>query len=1082
MSGQSPRPYLFPALLVCFFLSGAAGLIDQVVWSKALGLIFGHTAYAVATVLAVFMAGLASGSAWIGQRGERWDRPIAAYGWLELGVAAAAAVSLAGLAGVRAAYVAVYPYAAANGAFLLALRFAGSALVLFLPTFLMGGTLPVLVRGLTRNAAELGARLSRLYWINTAGAVTGTFAAGFLFLPSLGLRRTLGIAVALNLAAGALALMLAREAPARALSESSETSFQEKVEPFPATALSRPVPLSAAPSKFALVCFAIVGATAMSYEIGWTRLLSTQLGSSTYAFTLMLGTFLVGIVLGSVLFERWSRRRAPGAMTFAVTQTLTALAALAFLVFLTRLIEVLPPILRATHESFRGLVLAQFVTSALAMLPTAVIFGFNFPAVVVLIAGPHSAGEEGMGAAVGRAYAWNTLGAIVGAIAAGFWLMPRLGSFHLLAATAGLNLALAAAISLAACAAQRPFWKILAVAGNLLLLIAACFVGFSNYFNDPAVASFNTVMYWNLYDRPLTLRENAHALDIVYFRDGLNANISVARTDDYMALRTNGKVDASNHDVTTQLLLGHLAALAHAPRRVLLVGFGSGMTASALAGYSELERLDVVEIEPAVVEAAPFLAPLNRNVLFDPRVHVTFDDARNFLFTTREKYDLIISEPSNPWIAGVATLFTREFYVAARARLAPDGVFVQWMQAYSLYPEDLRMLFATFLAEFHGATLWHGDAPDMILMAPSPSPAAILDRARKIYDSPRIHDDFVQIGMENGAGLFGFYLLDDAGLRNFASGAPINTDDRTLLEYDAPRSLLARGLEDRNRDAILERQTNPLPEDFPVDARDAALASAAATSVNQDDANGADRFLRALENRPATAAIDTIRGRAALARSNYPSALRAFDAALAIDSHSAETAWGFAEANRRFGNNEKARQGLERILELDPANAHALASLVKLDSDFSRWTEAEALQRRLIAANPHPGATGLAALAEILLREEKLDEAYRAMLDCLAEDPYNYQTHVNLGKFLAKQKKWAEARPHLEFVARYFPDTDAEVYPLLIHADQALGDPSAAAKAARFGLRMFPDDLQLKQFTLPQRKSIFSVFGFWPLG
>ena len=185
----------------------------------------------------------------------------------------------------------------------------------------------------------------------------------------------------------------------------------------------------------------------MAYEIGWTRLLSTQLGSSTYAFTLMLGTFLTGIVLGSALFERWSRRHKTSSMTFAVTQTLTALAALAFLVFFTHLIEVLPPILRATHESFRGLVLAQFVTSALAMLPTAVVFGFNFPAVVLLIAGPQPPRAREP-AAVGRAYAWNTLGAIVGAIAAGFWLLPRLGSFHLLAATAGANLVLAAVLSL----------------------------------------------------------------------------------------------------------------------------------------------------------------------------------------------------------------------------------------------------------------------------------------------------------------------------------------------------------------------------------------------------------------------------------------------------------------------------------------------------------------------------------------------------------------------------------------------------------------------------------------------------------
>src|SRR5579863_3368064 len=252
MSGQSPRPYLFPALLVCFFLSGTAGLIDQVVWSKALGLIFGHTAYAVATVLTVFMAGLASGSAWMGRRGERSGRPIALYGWLELGVAATTAISLAGLAAVRAAYVAAYPFAGGNAALLLALRFAGSALVLFLPTFLMGGTFPVLVRGLTRNAEEMGARLSRLYWINTAGAVAGTFAAGFLLVPALGLRRTLGIAVALNVAAGALALVLSREEPARASSESRETHAPETAQSLPAAAPSVPIPSRPAPSRFFL--------------------------------------------------------------------------------------------------------------------------------------------------------------------------------------------------------------------------------------------------------------------------------------------------------------------------------------------------------------------------------------------------------------------------------------------------------------------------------------------------------------------------------------------------------------------------------------------------------------------------------------------------------------------------------------------------------------------------------------------------------------------------------------------------------------------------------------------------------------
>jgi spermidine synthase len=1050
MPEPSSRHFVFVGLLLCFFFSGASGLIYQVAWSKALGLIFGHTAYAVATVLAVFMGGLAAGSACLGQWSERRERPIALYGWIELGVAVTGAVSLAGLAGVRVVYIAAYPYASGNGTALLALRFAGAAIVLFLPTFLMGGTLPVLVRGLARDSAELGTRLARLYWVNTAGAVVGTLAAGFLLLPTLGLRQTLGVAVALNLLAGAFALGLSR--------------YELVTVPEPAAFPRKSDAASPAKSSRSLcIWFAIVGATAMAYEIGWTRLLSTQLGSSTYAFTLMLATFLTGIVLGSAIFEWWNRHHQISRMTFALTQTLTALAALGFLIFFPRLVEILPPILRATHESFRGLVLAQFATSAVAMLPAAIVFGFNFPAVALLIAGPQSVApsESSHSRAVGRAYAWNTLGAIVGATTTGFWLLPRLGSFHLLAATAAANLAIAAAISLA----STPR-RVLSLAVNVALLILVAIIGFSNYFYDPAMAAFNTVMYWNLYNRPLTLRENARLVDIIYFVDGLNSTISVARTDDYISLRTNGKVDASNHDVTTQRLVGHLGALAHPPRRVLLIGFGSGMTAAALTSYPELERLDVVEIEPAVIGAASLLTQLNRNVLHDPRVHVTLDDARNFLFTTRERYDLIVSEPSNPWIAGVATLFTREFYRAAQLRLTPGGALVQWLQAYSLYPDDLRMVLATFLSEFHGATLWHGDGPDLILMAPTAPASEILNRTNALYSSPLLHDEFRQLGMDEAAGLFGFYMLDDAGLRNFSSGAQINTDDLTLLEYHAPRALLIHGLEDDNRRAILRAQKDALPEGFPPNLRDAALGAAAMTSLNLEDTDGADHFLRALENRPVTAGIAIARGRAALAHADFQSAYHAFDAALVLDPNSIQAAWGRAETDRRFGNNEKARQAFRRILERDPGNLQALESLRHLATDFSRWPEAEDLERRLIAANPHVSAAAYAQLADTLLRAGDLDRAYSAMQDCLARDPYNFQTRLNFGTLLRQQKKWAEAREQLEFVRRYFPDTDVRTYLFLFEVDSTLGDSRAAKDAVRFGLRMFPDDSDLKRLNL----------------
>jgi spermidine synthase len=1054
---ERPLPrFMLPGLLVCFFLSGAAGLIYQVAWGKALGLVFGHTAYAVATVLAVFMGGLAVGSAWLGRLSERRPRPIALYGWIEFGVAATGAVSLAGLAGVRASYVAAYPFAAGHSALLVALRFVGAVFILFLPTFLMGGTLPVLIRCLVRDSGEVGPRLARLYWVNTSGGVAGTLAAGFVFLPTLGLKLTVGIAVVLNLIAGGFAIKLSRGEPAATHALSARVP-----EKLPRENQATPPVLH---SRFLLVCFAIVGATAMAYEIGWTRLLATQLGGSTYAFTLMLATFLTGIVLGSALFEVWSRHYQATRMTFAITQTCTAATALGFLLFFSRVIEVLPPILSVSHGSFGGLVLAQFALSALAMLPSAVVFGFNFPTVTLLIGGRQSASGSGSAENVGRAYAWNTLGAIVGAIATGFWLLPKLGSFHLLATTVAVNLGLAALLSVL-CAPRR----MLVFAGNIALLIAIAAIGFSNHFYDPSVVVFNTVMYWNRYDRPLplTLWEKARLVDVVYFAEGLNSTIAVTRTDDYISLRTNGKVDASNHETSTQLLLGHLGALARPPRKVLVIGFGGGMTASALTRYPELQRLDCVEIEPAVMGAAPLLTQLNRNVLLDPRVHIIFDDARNFLFTSREQYDLIVSEPSNPWIAGVATLFTREFYHAAQAHLARGGAFVQWVQAYSLFPEDFRMVLATFLSEFQGATLWHGNATDLILMAPSAPVSEILNRTQALYANPGLHEDFKQLGMDDPAGLFAFYMLDDAGLRKFSSGARLNTDDLTLLEYHAPRSLLVQGLEAKNRHDIYLSQADALPWDFPADMRDAALAAAAATSLNLQDTEGADHFVRSLQNRPVTVNIATVRGRVALAHANYESAFRAFDAALAIDPASIEAELGRAETDRRSGNNEKARQQFLHILDRDPNNLHALASLKQLAKDYSLWPEAEYFQLRLIATDPSgAGASAYAELAELFLRVGDLDNAYRAMQDCLTRDPYNFQTQINLSELLYRQKKWAEARQHLEFVRRFFPDGDAETYSLLYEVDNALGDPRSAADAVRFGLRVFPNNLNLQRLNL----------------
>src|SRR6266576_2383858 len=695
-----PRRRFLP-ILACFFFSGAAGLIYQVAWGKALGLIFGHTVYAIATVIAVFMAGLAGGSAYIGPWSEHRSEPVVLYAWIEFLVAATGAFSLAGLAGVRSLYVAAYPSISGLQPLLLALRFFGAIVVLFFPTFLMGGTLPILVRGITRNSAELGMRVSQLYWVNTLGAVAGTLISGFVLLPALGLRMTIGSGVVLNILAGLVALRIAKEPRnQRGVKGSSSIVTSAAADPQQPT------------FSFLLILFAVVGSTAFAYEIAWTRLLAITISSSTYAFTLMLATFLAGTVIGSAFFQRlFASSERISLTTFSRTQTGIAIAALSSLIFFHWIPVAIPPLLRATHQTFSGLVLAQFVTSALTVLPVATIFGLDFPMVVVLL--DHTArANTGRSATVGRAYAANTFGAIVGSLITGFWLVPWLGSFRMIAAAAGVNLLLAVALELRSSESH-----VLPLAMNLLCLLIAFVVGSSSFFYNRALLSLSAVLYGNSYQGHLTLGEIAATSDLVFTADGVNDSIAVFRSDNYVTLRLNGKVDASTGDARTQLLLGHLgAAFEPAPRRVLIIGFGSGMTASAVARYPDIETIDCAEIEPAVIRAAPYLESLNRNVLSDPRVHVIFDDARNFLLTSREKYDLIISEPSNPWIAGIATLFTDEYYAAVRRQLAPGGKFVQWVQSYSLAPADLRMIIASLAPHFAEVTLWRAAGPDLLLL------------------------------------------------------------------------------------------------------------------------------------------------------------------------------------------------------------------------------------------------------------------------------------------------------------------------------------------------------------------------------
>jgi spermidine synthase len=1035
-------------ILACFSCSGAAGLIYQVAWVKALGLIFGHSLYAIATVLAVFMAGLAAGSAYIGRWGEHRADTFVLYAWIEFLVAATGALSLAGLAVVRWLYVAAYPSVHGLQPILLLLRFFGATAVLFIPTFLMGGTLPILVRGITRNSAELGIRVSQLYWVNTMGAVVGTLISGFILLPALGLRVTVAAAVALNILAGLIALPIPNE-------PHNPRTAKGSFAPTTSTVVDPQRPTFA----FLLSLFAILGCTAFAYEIAWTRLLAITISSSTYAFTLMLATFLAGTVIGSALFQHFfACSELLSLASFSRTQTWIGIAALSSLILFHWIPALIPPLLRATHQTFSGLVLAQFLTSALTVLPLATIFGFNFPMVVVLLDRSARANTS-RSATVGSAYAANTLGAIVGSLATGFWLVPWLGGFRVIAAAAGVNLLVAAVTEFRS--SQR---RILAVAMNLLLLLMAFLVGSSSFLNNRSLLSLSAVLYGNSYQGHLTLGEIAATNDLVFAADGVNDSVSVFRSDNYVALRINGKVDASTGDTRTQLLLGYLgAAFGPAPRRVLIIGFGSGMTASAVARYPDIEKIDCVEIEPAVIRAAPYLESLNRNVLGDPRVHVIFDDARNFLLTSHEKYDLIISEPSNPWIAGIATLYTDEYYAAVRRQLVPGGKFVQWLQAYSLAPADLRMIIATLAPHFAELTLWRAAGPDLLLLGRSDPAPFQFGRLRSLWQNQALRKDFESIDVHEPEGLVAYYLLDDAALRKMAEGGAVNRDDRTVLEYHAPQTVLTPGLFDANQELIAQFRSGPLPTNLEPSEVERALEAGLVTAVDLGDAANASNFLRALESQPESLPHYIAQARFALMQGALADAESFLETALKRDPDSPEAMHWLAVAEHRNGEETSARSQVDEILKRHPHFLPALDDEMEFAADRKDFPIALLAQLNRMAVMTDPPASEYCRLGAIRMKMSNFAEAEPVLQTGILNDPYSYACHVELGELYRETGRFPLARQHFEFVVRFYPDYDPAIFRSLATVYLALGDSRSSIATLRKGLRLFPGDPELQK-------------------
>ncbi len=761
--------------MTCFFVSGVAGLVYQVAWSRYLALFLGHTSYAVVAVLVAFMGGLAVGNALLGPAADRTSKPLALYGWLEIGIAVYAAIFPWYYEICDNLYIsAARHFTNSGGAPLLLLKFVFSFMTVIIPTTLMGATFPALTRFVTNSLAELRERVASLYFINSLGAVAGCFVADFWWIPQIGLEFTVYGAAALNFLAGIVALGMSRS-----LLEGTSSQIKT-VEAAEAAPIER---FSASDIKIATIAIGASGFVAMLYEVAWTRLLALALGSSTHAFSIMLITFITGIAIGAAVVAKWGGLKktmdafgwAEIALGVTVLLSMFAYEALPFWFvkigsLLARKAEAYP-----VYELMQGLI------CFLVMFVPAVCLGMTLP----LASRIATAELARTGRSVGIIFAVNTLGTVLGAAVTGLFLMPHLG----LAGTFALGFVLNILIGLAILYRNR-MPRLHAPLAVAVVAVAFGFVVIARAHFEPLWRSAFIQGVWRT--RRITTFENfrlaGSSNPFRYYKDGAGSTVGVisakANPRD-IAMRVNGKTDASSGDMGTQLMLGHLPALMHTKAtNALVVGLGSGMTPGAMLHHTNLLSVRCIEISPEIAEAAPIFEEFNNKVMESPRFHLALEDAKSFLRGTTERFDIIVNEPSNPWMAGVASVFSQEFYVNCLSRLNDDGVMVQWVQIYETADETLQTVVKTFASVFPFVSVWRAQQGDLILVG-TPRPrkvdlAAFLER----MGDPAVSQDMWRGAFSNPHALLlreilapqnGAYLATERSL--------IHSDFYPTLEY-----------------------------------------------------------------------------------------------------------------------------------------------------------------------------------------------------------------------------------------------------------------------------------------------------------
>lgn len=1002
------------------------------------------------------MGGLALGSYLAGRVADKIHRPFLWYGILEgvIGVWALLAPFLFDAATPLYRFIWLNFHLSAVPFGLL--RFFAALVILLLPTTCMGATLPLLAKFVTRSLDYVGERIGTLYAANTLGAVAGAAVAGLVFLPTLGLNKTTMIAATINFLLIVAVVLISRaiEGP-EAASGSSVCATADATDQNGAT---KPVPAAdsrrLSPEVVAtMACFALSGAIAMIYEVGWTRTLLMVIGSSTYAFTLMLTSFLLGIFLGSLVCARLIDKAKEPLAWLALIQLLVGAASLLCMGRFNSIPFWNLQLNTAFPNDPDTAMAARFFIASSIMMPLTFFLGAVFPAAVKVCVKDLSA----VGRSIGSLYSCNTIGAIIGAFLAGFVLIPVLGVEKSLIASTVINIFIGVLL-LFFVRSMRQSMKMIALAGAVL--------GAGYLLMRPQVWDRDSLVYAQSARRYLIHTPHFDSLDewkkwvaaqnkLIFYEDGASSTVAVLRSEEGIhSLVTNGHMDASDHefDMSTQVLLaaGPIAANP-AAKDVAIIGWGSGVTIGTAARMTG-GHVTVIELEPAVIKTSEHFHGVNRAAEKDPRVSIEINDGRNFLLATDQKFDVIISEPSNPWQAGVCNLFTREYFKLCKDRLRPKGVFGLWCQTAEVPGQNIRGIFAALHDYFPYCAILRMDKWNIVGLG-SETPISIdIDQLRELMKNKELMADLHRAKIDSPEELMSRFCVAPAAMEKFIGDAPANDDDTNRLEYDVGRTYENQNSLDANMKLFNEDRGGLSAllstKDKTPEQTAATMCEIAKEAQFEDNFTRAEEWAQASLQARATAEGYRLSGINHFQLGNTEKAYSAWKKALEIDPRNIATMQTLG-LSYEATSPEKARQEFQRILEIEPGNSLARLRLaqtygpdlvhgVLLKEARTQLNPQEvlkltpALLKDKVFVQAHPGVFYLTALSRYALGN--MEEALESANEFSAANPNAACAKQLSAEIYTALKRRSEA----EEATKQLHEIGQKIAPSIVHGAQAL--------------------------------------------